>query len=80
MELLGDLDVVQHRELAEQADGLEGAGDAALGDQVGPQPGDVGAVQADRAAGGAQEAGDDVEQGGLAGAVGADDTEDLAAA
>ncbi len=42
------------------------------------KPGDVGAVEVDAAVGGAQLSGDQIEIGGLAGAVGADDGRQLA--
>ena len=94
--------VVKHRHGFEQADVLEGAGDAQLGDIVRGMghglgilaavfagvelfhlaPGIVGdqqlVVEIDRAVGGLVHAGDGVEGGGLAGAVGADQGHDLA--
>src|SRR5690606_3153292 len=68
----------QDGHVGEEPDVLEGAGDACLGDEVGLGRQD-GALVADLALGGDVEAGEAVEEGGLAGAVGADETDDLAA-
>ncbi len=73
-----DEDVLQDGHVGEESDVLEGAGDAGLGDEVG-LGGQDGALVADLAFGGDVEAGEAVEEGGLAGAVGADETDDLAA-
>src|SRR5208283_6145891 len=62
---------------AEQPDVLECTGDAEPGDGVRPQPGDAPPLETDCAAGGGDEAGDEVEQRGLAGPVGTDDAEDF---
>ena len=78
VQLLSDLDVVDHRQLAEQTNGLKRSRNTAAGDLVGSQPGDVLATHLDPPGGRAQEACNDVEQRGLAGAVGADDPQDLA--
>ena len=51
----------------------------ACADLVGLLVGDVHAVHKDLPAGGRQQAGDDIDQGGLAGAVRTDQAEDLAA-
>jgi hypothetical protein len=67
-----ELDVVEHRHAAEQRDVLEGAREPELGALRGGQAGDVLAAEADVAAVGPVEAGNGVEQRGLAGAVGAD--------
>ena len=72
-----DEDVLQDRHVGEQADVLEGAGDAGLGDQVGLGRQDR-ALVGDGALGGDVQAGEAVEEGGLAGAVGADEADDLA--
>jgi len=56
---------------------LEGAGDPKPGMPVGRAPGDVLAAQADPAAVGFQEAADDIEEGRLAGSIGADQAEPL---
>ncbi len=67
-----DVDIVEHREPAEQAVDLEGAGDAAL-DPVGLRHlGDVEALEQHMSLGRPQQAGQQVDQRGLAGAVGAD--------
>ena len=76
--MAADQDVLQHGEGGEQADVLEGAGDAGGQDLVRRQAEQLAALEADGAAGGGHEAGDDVEEGGLAGAVGADDGDDAA--
>ena len=62
--------------VAEQADVLERPRHAVLHDQVGPAAGHVPAVEADAAVGGLVEPGEHVEEGGLAGAVRADDRDD----
>src|SRR5439155_22887508 len=58
----------------------EGAPDAALTALGGRHVGDILAVEPDRALRRRQHAGDEIEQRRLAGAVGADQTDDLAAA
>jgi hypothetical protein len=70
--------VVEHGEVFEQLDVLEGPGQAGPGDAVRLQPGQVAAVEADAALLGPVQARQAVEQRGLAGAVGADDGEQLA--
>ena len=75
--MASDEDVLQHGHVGEEPDVLEGAGDACLGDQVGLGRQD-GALVADRALGGDVQPGEAVEEGGLAGAVGADESDDLA--
>ena len=60
------------RHLVEQAGDLERAGHAEVDDLLRAEPGDVAVAEVDRARGGGQEAGEQVEQGGLAGAVRAD--------
>src|SRR5882672_1825365 len=72
-------DVVEHAHALEEGDVLEGARDAERRHVGRPQARAVGAGEADTALGGLVEAADDVEQRGLAGAVGADDGQDLAA-
>ena len=77
--MLRDQQVLEHGHAGEQADVLEGAGDlGAVGDAMARQVLQrvdlaADALQAEGAGGGSVEAGDAVEQGGLAGAVGADD-------
>ena len=70
--------VLQQRRVLEQLDVLEGACDAERGDAVRRHVGDVGAVEDQLAAGRLVDAAHQVEDGGLAGAVRADDGEDLA--
>ncbi len=73
-----DHDVFQQGHFLEHADVLERTGDTALGDLVRRDLADVLAVEFDRAAGSAQQTGDQVEDGGLAGAVRADQAKDAA--
>ena len=75
-----DHDVLHHGHAPEQADVLEGAGHAQVGDLVGLELLDAPALELDGALVAVVEAGDGVEEGGLAGAVGADDAEDPARA
>src|SRR5690606_22437581 len=70
--------IVLHREREERAHNLEGTADATLADNVGWEPVDALAGKRDRPCVGRKDAGDHVEQGGLAGAVRADDGEDFA--
>jgi hypothetical protein len=67
-----ELDVLQRRSLREQAGDLERARDAEAGDPLGGLAGDVAPGEDDPATRRLQEAGEQMEQGGLAGAVGAD--------
>ncbi len=71
-------DVVQHRHAPEELDILEGAGQAQAGPAVGGQAHHLRAGQPDAAGAGGQKAVNQIEAGGLAGAVGADQTDDLA--
>ena len=64
-----ELDVVDEGHLVEQAGDLERAGHAQVDDLLRAEPGDVAVAEVDRARRGRQEAGEQVEQGGLAGAV-----------
>ncbi len=73
-----DHHVLEHGQGAERLHHLEGAADAGMARPVGPQPGDVGAVEDDAAAVGREDAGDEVEGGGLAGSVRADERDDAA--
>ena len=70
--------VLQHGEIGEQADLLEGASDADGVNAVRGEAGDVGVLEAHPARVRRHESGEAVEQGGLASAVGADDADDLA--
>src|SRR5581483_1117637 len=71
--------VLEHRHAAEELRGLEGAAQAQTGDGAGLAADHGGAVEDDVALLRAVDAADDVEQRGLAGAVGADQAADLAA-
>ena len=71
-----DLDVVEDRQVAEQADVLEGPADSHPGDGVGRRAGDVATVERDRAARWPEEPGQEMEQRRLAGAVRTDDAVD----
>ena len=73
------LHVVFHREVVEQADVLEGPGDARPVDLGGVHAVGVFAVQQNGALGGLIDLGQQVEDGGFAGAVGADEAGDLLA-
>src|SRR5699024_5895516 len=75
--LHGGLDVVNDRHLFEQTDVLEGAGDAGTDDLVGLFAVHPLAAQVEGALGGHVDAGDQVEDGGLARAVGADQPHQL---
>ncbi len=78
MQQRADDDIVLDRERRERPHDLEGAADAAPADLVGRQAVDALAGESDRAAVGRVDAGDHVEQSGLAGAVRADHREDRA--
>ena len=74
-----DHDVVEHRHVVEQRQVLEGAADAERGARVAAlSRGDVAAVGRTAALGRPVAAGDAIHDRGLAGAVGADDREQLA--
>ena len=79
MHVPAEHDVVEHRHAGEQRDVLKRAGDAERGDLRRTQPGDVAALETDRATGRPVEAADHVEQRGLAGAVRTYDRQDLTA-
>ena len=70
--------VLQRGKIEKGFDQLEGARDAFLADPVTRQAGDVLAPERDRAGIGFEESGDQVQRGRLAGAVGADEADDLA--
>src|SRR5581483_6290607 len=74
-----DQHVLQGGHVVEQPDVLKRPGDAACGDLVGRQIGDVGAVEVDPAAVQRVDPGDEVEERGLASAVRADHRDDRAA-
>jgi hypothetical protein len=75
-----DPDVLAHGEVAEEADVLECPGDAEAGARVGRERGDRAPAETHLAGRRPVEPRDDVEDGGLASAVRADDREDLAGA
>ena len=75
----GDDDVLQRRHLAPQPDVLECPGNAATGDLMPLDAAQRLAVEHHRTRGGPVHTGDRVEAGGLAGAVGPDEAEDLTA-
>ena len=78
-EMRADRDVLAHGQPGERLRDLEGARDAAPRQQMRRHAGDVGALdRAMRPSLGAEEAGDDREQRGLAGAVRADQRGDAA--
>ena len=74
----GHQDVVERAHAAEELDVLEGARDTEAGDLIGAELRDVAVAKADGATRRAVEAGDAVEDGGLARAVGADQPVELA--
>ena len=76
---IADLDVLADGQPAEQAHGLEGPHHAGTGKAVARQTGAVAFADHDRAGERPLESGQHVDQGRLAGAVRADQSEDLAA-
>src|SRR5437867_1179842 len=77
--VLPQADVVERRHVLEEADVLERPRDSERGHLVRARAGDLPILEEDSAAGRREDAGDAVEERGLAGAVGADEREDLAA-
>src|SRR5262249_28740085 len=75
--LRGHAHVVEHGDLRKDVRDLECLREAQAIDALGGQPRDVLAAEAHHAAARGEQAGHDIEQRGLAGAVGADDREDL---
>ena len=73
-------DVVQDRQARKDAEVLKGPGDSQAGHPVGRLPGNIGALEADGPGVGPDDPGETVDEGGLAGAVGADEGSDLAPA
>jgi hypothetical protein len=71
-------DVLLHCHVEEEAQGLERAGDPEAGDLVRLESDDALPFEDDVADVGPVDAGDEVEEGGLAGAVRPDDADDLA--
>ena len=76
---VADLDVLAYAQTAEQAHGLKSPHHAGVWKAVAGQPGAVALADDDRAGERPLKAGQDIDQCGLAGAVRADQAEDLAA-
>jgi hypothetical protein len=74
----GEHHVIQEREPAERARDLERAANAEIDDAIWRLPGDLAPLEPDRAGIGRERAGEHVEDRALAGAVGADQADDLA--
>ena len=70
-------DIVQDGQTRKDAEVLKGPGDSQPGHLVGGQPGDINAFEADGPGVGADDPGEAVDEGGFAGAVGADERSDL---
>ncbi len=77
VEIAGDADVVENRERAEKPDVLKRAGDAELDDLVDAQAREVAAAERHVAVGRLVDAGDEIEDRGLARAVGPDEPAEL---
>ena len=71
-----DHDIFEQRHFLEYANILESAGDATLGNLVRRHLADVFAIKNDLARGGTQQAGNQIEDGSLAGAIRTDQTKD----
>src|SRR5262249_40681493 len=78
MRVAADEEVLQDARMLEELDVLKGAGDAAAGDLVRRRAGDVLVLEDDAPRRALVDAAHQVEDRALAGAVGADDGEDLA--
>ncbi len=66
-------DVLQHRVVVEQVEDLERAADADARSPVGREPGDVAVGEVDAPRVGSEDAGEEIETGGLARAIGPDE-------
>ena len=77
VQVKGDADVVEDRQRREQPDVLKGPCDAVLRDVVGGQAVNVAPTKRNRPLGRLVNPGDEVEDGGLARAVGPDEAEEL---
>ena len=73
----GDADVVENGETWEETDVLEGAGDAVCGDVVGLFADDAVLIEKNFPFGRLIDAGDEIENGGFAGAVGTDEADEF---
>src|SRR6202521_2186063 len=69
----GDADILEHGELGENLGNLERSGHAERDPLMRGEPRDIAAVEIDGAGGRRKESADQVEEGGLAGAVRSDD-------
>ena len=78
MQIAGDANVVEDRQRPEQADVLERARDAERHDVVHPQPGDIASGETHGAFSGLVDAGDQIEDGGLPGAIRTDEPAEFA--
>src|SRR5439155_9464838 len=78
VEIAGDANVVEDRHRPEEPDVLKRPRDSEPHDIVDAQTGDVAAAEADLAVGRLIDAGDEIENGGLACAVGTDEAAELA--
>ena len=78
MAVATDQQILQHRGVVEQLDVLEGARDAAPGDLLSVELRDLLVLEDDAPGRHVVETADKIEESGLAGAVRADDREDLA--
>ena len=77
-EVRADRDVLAHGKTGEGLHDLEGSHEAECGDALRRHAGDVASLEEDAASIGHEEAGDEIEEGGLAGAVRADKGGDAA--
>jgi hypothetical protein len=77
VEVAGDADVVEDGQRTEEADVLKRARDAERDDFVDAQAGEVAAVKGDGAFGRRVNAGDEIEHGGLARTVGANEADEF---
>ena len=75
--MLGDQDVFENAHFLEQTDVLKSPRHPQTGNRVRLHSGDLLAGEADTAAGRRIDAGDQIERGGLASAIGANQTDDL---
>jgi len=76
--VIGDEDILQNSQVAEKADILEGAGNAAAGDEIRAQAGDIPAVENNASLAGPIDTGDEVKDRRLPRPVRPDEAEQLA--
>ena len=79
MDMPADQQVLKHRGVFEKFDVLEGSGDAEFGNPVGRDLVEHHAIELERAGGRYIETADQIEDGRLAGAIGADQRKDFSA-